>query len=52
MAAAGPAGDHVLVLGQVIDGKLLDSEAEAMCYRETGQMDGSSTLYPEVLGDL
>jgi flavin reductase (DIM6/NTAB) family NADH-FMN oxidoreductase RutF len=47
-----PAGDHVLVLGKVIDGKLLDSEAEPMCYRETGQMDGSSSLFPEVLGDL
>ena len=45
-----PAGDHVLVLGKVIDGKLLDSEAEPMCYRETGTMDGASTLYPEVLG--
>jgi flavin reductase (DIM6/NTAB) family NADH-FMN oxidoreductase RutF len=43
-----PAGDHVLVLGKVIHGKLLDSQAEPMCYRETDQMDGSSTLYPEV----
>jgi flavin reductase (DIM6/NTAB) family NADH-FMN oxidoreductase RutF len=31
-----PAGDHVLVVGRVIDGKLVDSEAEPMCYRETG----------------
>jgi len=46
-----PAGDHLLVLGKVIDGKLLDSEAEPMCYRETGTMDGASTLYPEVLGE-
>jgi flavin reductase (DIM6/NTAB) family NADH-FMN oxidoreductase RutF len=45
-----PAGDHVLVLGKVIDGKLLDYEAEPMCYRETGLMDGSSDLYPELLG--
>ncbi|MGB3037983.1 MAG: flavin reductase family protein, partial [Methyloceanibacter sp.] len=30
-----PAGDHVLVLGKVIDGKLLDSKAEPMTYRET-----------------
>jgi flavin reductase (DIM6/NTAB) family NADH-FMN oxidoreductase RutF len=43
-----PAGDHVLVLGKVIHGKLLDSQAEPMCYRETGQLDSSSTLYPEV----
>jgi flavin reductase (DIM6/NTAB) family NADH-FMN oxidoreductase RutF len=46
-----PAGDHVLVLGRVIDGKLLDSEAEPMCYRETGAMDGASILYPDVLGE-
>jgi flavin reductase (DIM6/NTAB) family NADH-FMN oxidoreductase RutF len=46
-----PAGDHVLVQGRVIDGKLLDSEAEPMCYRETGAMDGASTLYPDVLGE-
>jgi flavin reductase (DIM6/NTAB) family NADH-FMN oxidoreductase RutF len=45
-----PAGDHVLILGRVIDGKLLDSEAEPMSYRETGTMDGASTLYPDVLG--
>jgi flavin reductase (DIM6/NTAB) family NADH-FMN oxidoreductase RutF len=46
-----PAGDHVLVLGKVIDGKLLDSEAAPMRYCETGAMDGASTLYPDVLGD-
>jgi flavin reductase (DIM6/NTAB) family NADH-FMN oxidoreductase RutF len=46
-----PAGDHVLVLGKVIDGKLLDVEAEPMCYRETGAMDGASALYPEAIGE-
>jgi flavin reductase (DIM6/NTAB) family NADH-FMN oxidoreductase RutF len=46
-----PAGDHVLILGRVIDGKLLDSDAEPMCYRETGAMDGASALYPDVLGE-
>ena len=46
-----PAGDHVLVLGKVIDGKLVDSEAEPMCYRETGAMDGASTLYPDIFGE-
>jgi flavin reductase (DIM6/NTAB) family NADH-FMN oxidoreductase RutF len=39
-----PAGDHVLVLGKVIDGKLLDSEAEPMSYRQNGAMDGASEL--------
>ena len=46
-----PAGDHILVLGRVFDGKLLDSEAEPMSYRQTGTMDGASTLFPDVLGD-
>ena len=46
-----PAGDHVLVLGKVIDGKLLDSKAEPMAYRETGTMDGASALFPDVFRD-
>jgi hypothetical protein len=45
-----PAGDHVLVLGKVIGGKLLDSEAEPMSF-ETGSMDGASTLFPDAFGD-
>ena len=46
-----PAGDHVLVLGKVINGKLLDSQAQPMSYRQTGTMDGASRLFPEVFGD-
>ena len=46
-----PAGDHVLVLGKVIDGKVLDSKAEPLTYRETGAMDGASALFPDVFGD-
>ena len=42
-----PAGDHVLVLGRVIDGRLLDAEAEPMIYRETGALDGASALFPD-----
>jgi flavin reductase (DIM6/NTAB) family NADH-FMN oxidoreductase RutF len=45
------AGDHRLVLGRVVDGKLLDSEAEAMSYRETGTMDGAIALFPDDFGD-
>ncbi len=45
------AGDHVLVLGKVINGKLLDSQAEPMSYRQTGTMDGASALFPDVFGD-
>jgi len=46
-----PAGDHVLALGKVIDGRLLDSGAEPMAYRETGAMDGAAALFPEALGE-
>jgi flavin reductase (DIM6/NTAB) family NADH-FMN oxidoreductase RutF len=46
-----PAGDHMLVLGSVIGGKQLDSEAEPLSYRETGAMDGASALFPNVFGD-
>lgn len=46
-----PAGDHVLVLGRVIGGKLLDPEAEPLSYRETGAMDGAAALFPDVFGD-
>jgi flavin reductase (DIM6/NTAB) family NADH-FMN oxidoreductase RutF len=41
-----PAGDHELVLGRVVDGAILDAEAKPMTYGETGDMDGSSVLYP------
>ena len=40
----------MVVLGKVIDGKLLDSKAEPMTYRETGPMDGASALFPNVFG--
>lgn len=40
------AGDHELVLGRVIDGHILDGSATPLTYAETGDMDGSSALYP------
>jgi flavin reductase (DIM6/NTAB) family NADH-FMN oxidoreductase RutF len=40
------AGDHELVLGQVRDGRILDEKAAPLTYAETGDMDGSSALYP------
>ena len=40
------AGDHELVVGRVIDGRLLARDAEPMAYADTGEMDGSSALYP------
>jgi flavin reductase (DIM6/NTAB) family NADH-FMN oxidoreductase RutF len=46
-----PAGDHVLVVSKVIGGRLLDPEAEPMSYRQTGEMDGATRLFPDVFGD-
>jgi flavin reductase (DIM6/NTAB) family NADH-FMN oxidoreductase RutF len=42
-----PAGDHDLALGRVLEARLLDPEAVPLTYAETGDMDGSSALYPE-----
>ncbi len=47
-----PGGDHVLVLGKVIDGKLLDSKAEPMVYRETGAMDSASALFADAFSEF
>lgn len=46
-----PVGDHVLVLRHVIGGKLLDSEAEPLSYREIGAMDGAAVLFPDAFDD-
>lgn len=40
------AGDHELVLGRVVDGKVLDPGAAPLTYADTGDMDGSADLYP------
>ena len=40
------AGDHDLTLGRVTGGRILDPEASPLLYSETGDMDGSSVLYP------
>ena len=39
-------GDHELALGRVVDGRILLPEAKPLAYAETGDMDGSSALYP------
>ena len=44
-----PAGDHDLVLGRVLEARLLDPKAVPLTYAETGDMDGSSALYPAEL---
>jgi flavin reductase (DIM6/NTAB) family NADH-FMN oxidoreductase RutF len=40
------AGDHELVIGRVVDGAVLASAGVPMSYAETGDLDGSSALYP------
>jgi flavin reductase (DIM6/NTAB) family NADH-FMN oxidoreductase RutF len=41
------AGDHELVLGRVLAGEILDRQAVPLTYADTGEMDGSSSLYPK-----
>jgi flavin reductase (DIM6/NTAB) family NADH-FMN oxidoreductase RutF len=45
-----PAGDHLVVIGRVVDGALLAADAEPMNYRDTGDMDGSAALFPDGFG--
>src|SRR5262249_5400146 len=45
------AGDHVLAVGGVVNGKLLDSRAKPLSYRDTGDMDGASALFPDTHGE-
>lgn len=49
LEASYPAGDHELVLGRVVGGRVLDADAAPMLYAETGDMDGSGALYPDRL---
>lgn len=44
-----PTGDHETVIGHVVEGAVLASGAMPMGYNETGDMDGSSALYPSHL---
>ena len=46
MVAEHPAGDHVVVLGKVIDGRGIDLRAEPLLYSDTGDMDGAAPLFP------
>jgi flavin reductase (DIM6/NTAB) family NADH-FMN oxidoreductase RutF len=41
-----PAGDHRIVVGSVINGKVLATHARPLDYASTGDMDRSSGLYP------
>jgi len=42
-----PAGDHRIVLGQVLDGAVLNSTGAPMKYADTHNLDHSAELYPE-----
>lgn len=42
-----PAGDHELVIGQVVDGQILSPGASPLVYREAAHLDGSKDLFPE-----
>lgn len=46
LSASVRTGDHELVVGRVVGGRILDPDAVPMAYAETGDMDGSSALYP------
>jgi len=46
VTAKVPAGDHELVVGRVVDGRILDAAASPLVYQSTGDMDGSAALYP------
>ena len=46
IVACHPAGDHKLVLAQVVGGSILTQDALPMTYAETGNLDGSAALYP------
>ena len=47
-----PAGDHELVVGLVVGGRVLAPDAEPMLYAETGDMDGSSSLFGQSIAIL
>ncbi|HJR41859.1 MAG TPA: flavin reductase family protein [Gemmatimonadaceae bacterium] len=44
-----PAGDHELVLARVVGARVLSPDAAPLAYADTGDMDGSRSLYPEKL---
>ena len=46
VVACHSAGDHELVLAQVVGGSVLAHDTLPMTYAETGNLDGSGALYP------
>ena len=41
------AGDHMIVVGRVVNGAVIDADASPLLYRDTEDMDGSTNLYPD-----
>jgi flavin reductase (DIM6/NTAB) family NADH-FMN oxidoreductase RutF len=50
VVSRSPAGDHTIVVAEVVGGRLLTSGASPMTYAETGDLDGSAELYPKEFG--
>jgi flavin reductase (DIM6/NTAB) family NADH-FMN oxidoreductase RutF len=52
VAGVLPAGSHTLVLGRVINGKLLDAQAEPLNYRIVTALDEdyAAAAFPDALG--
>jgi flavin reductase (DIM6/NTAB) family NADH-FMN oxidoreductase RutF len=46
VTATVDAGDHAIVVAEVVDGAVLDEDATPLRYEESGNMDGSAELYP------
>ena len=43
------AGDHEIILGRPVAGKLVQPDAAPLLYPDTGELDGSRELYPDSL---
>jgi len=41
------AGDHELIMGQVVDGQILGPGVSPLVYREAAHLDGSKDLFPK-----
>jgi flavin reductase (DIM6/NTAB) family NADH-FMN oxidoreductase RutF len=46
LTGCAAAGDHELVVGRVIGGRIVDPDAAPLTYADTGSMDRSSSLFP------
>lgn len=45
------AGDHRVVVGRVVNGKLLRCDEPPMIYRDTGDADGAAMFFPDRFED-